>query len=361
MKTGKSITELAAEIARQANSRHDYIADTRTIGLDAVGGGDIVLDMADHGPAPLNDLAHGQIADHVGIPAKYYNRMRAESAELLTANVNHWFAAQPQKRMIRTLDTRVRAFLSDRYRALENHDLAEAVLPVIAGRGLEVMSCEMTERRLYIKAVDASVVREINGRRIVDGRSVDFDSVSPSVVISNSEVGVGALSVELGMYTHDCRNMALFRDKSLRKYHVGARLEAVDGVVAMLSDRTQRLTDAAIWSQVRDVVAGALNPDHFEGMVGEIRGMREQRITSVDIPKVVEVASKRFDLQEGEKKSVLRHLIEGGDLSRYGLFNALTRTAEDAGDYDRATDLERVGGQLIELPSNDWRRIAEAA
>jgi len=34
---------------------------------------------------------------------------------------------------------------------------------------------------------------------------------------------------------------------------------------------------------------------------------------------------------------LLRHLIEGGDLSQYGLINAVTRTAEDAKFYDRAS------------------------
>lgn len=43
------------------------------------------------------------------------------------------------------------------------------------------------------------------------------------------------------------------------------------------------------------------------------------------------------------------------------MLNAFTRTAEDLADYDRATDFERIGGQIIELPANDWKRIAEAA
>jgi hypothetical protein len=29
--------------------------------------------------------------------------------------------------------------------------------------------------------------------------------------------------------------------------------------------------------------------------------------------------------------------------------------------YDRATDLERIGGKLIELPKADWARISAAA
>jgi hypothetical protein len=30
-------------------------------------------------------------------------------------------------------------------------------------------------------------------------------------------------------------------------------------------------------------------------------------------------------------------------------------------DYDRATELEALGGQLLAIGQNDWRQIAEAA
>jgi hypothetical protein len=360
MKTGKSILELAQEIERQRESRRDYLANTRDLAMDPAPGGDVLVDLGTHGPVQVNNLAHRQLGEHVGIPAKYYDRMRQDAPELLAANVNHWFASEAAPRLVRCLDGRMRAFLSDRYRSLENSDLAEAVLPIFADKGLEVVSCELTERRLYLKAVDMRIVREIEGRRIVDGRAVAYDHLSPSLTVSNSEVGSGALSVELGAYTHECRNMAMFRERSLKKHHVGGRLEALDGIVAMLSEQTQRATDKAIWLQVRDVVAGALNEDRFDAQVKEIRGMKAQAIGGDPI-KAIDLAARTFDIGEGEKRSVLRHLIEGGDLSRYGLFNAITRTAEDLGDYDRATDFERMGGQLIELPSNDWKRIAEAA
>ena len=38
--------------------------------------------------------------------------------------------------------------------------------------------------------------------------------------------------------------------------------------------------------------------------------------------------------------------------------NAITRTSQDLDDYDRATDLERLGGQIIELEQKDWAVIA---
>lgn len=362
MKTGKTLVQLAQEIERQRDSRVDYVAGTAVTVMEPnEAQSDVALSLNGAEPLAVNDLAHRQIGTFTEVPAAYYDRMRAKAPALLSANVNHWLQNnEPANRMVRTLDGRVRAYLSDKYRPLENADLAEAVLPLFIGTDLSVVSCEITERRLYIKVVDRRVVREIEGRRVVDGRSVDFDHVSPSLTISNSEVGAGALSVESGMFTHACRNMALFREKSLRKYHVGGRHDIGGDVVAMLSDRTRKLTDAATWSQVQDVVRSALDADVFTQRVQDIQEMTARKITG-DVVKVVDLAAKTLDIRDAEKPSILRHLIEGADLSQYGLLNAVTRAAEDLDDYDRATDFERIGGKVIELGANDWRRIAEAA
>ena len=37
----------------------------------------------------------------------------------------------------------------------------------------------------------------------------------------------------------------------------------------------------------------------------------------------------------------------GSDVSSYGLINAVTRASQDVEDYNRATDLERIGGELL--------------
>ncbi len=365
MKNGKTLVELAQEIERQAASKKDYVADTSA--LEMVTGArtdDLAapaLKIAGNGTLAINDLAHRQIGEHVGVPAKYYDRMRAEAPDLLATNVNRWMHDKPAKRMVRTLDGRARAFLSDRYRPLENIDLAEAAIPALQRLGgVTIISTEITERRLYIKAVDQRVVEQVGTRRVVNGKLVTYDDVCPTICISNSEVGMGALSIEVGMFTHECRNMALFRESSLRKHHVGGRMDLTDQVQAMLSDQTKNLTDAATWAQVRDVVAGAFDPAAFKGRIQRLEEMVEDKIEG-DPVKVVELTSRKLNFTEGEQKSVLRHLIEGSDLSRYGLFNAITRTAEDLADYDRATDFERAGGAVIELGRSEWRELAEAA
>lgn len=373
MKTGKSLIELATELDRQAKSKRDFVAPASQIELVPGGpdgvrvalgrardlGSDVIpLRRSEFDVRPL---AHGQIAEHVAIPKAYYDRMLAEDPRLLAANVNTWLAKAPaEKRLVRTLDGNVRGFLSDRFRALDNYDLANAVLPVLQEQNLSIVSCELTERRLYIKAFDRGIEREIAVKGTDPAHTFLKDVVFPAITISNSEVGYGALSIAAGLYTGGCTNFAAFSDSRMRKYHVGAKQTGADEVYALLTDETKRLTDAAVWAQTRDVVKSAFEIARFEKLLGRIQETAVQKIEG-DVIEVVDVAAEKFGLNKGESKSVLQHLIEGGDLSRYGLMNAITRTAEDADSYDRASEIEAIGGKVIELERNEWERIAKAA
>ena len=53
--------------------------------------------------------------------------------------------------------------------------------------------------------------------------------------------------------------------------------------------------------------------------------------------------------------------MQDNDFSRWGLANAVTRTAEDSPDYDRASELEETGWKVLTLPKQDWQQIAQAA
>jgi hypothetical protein len=361
MKNGKTLSELAQEIERQNLTKRDFVVDTRAIEVKANTENTAVSLALGNDDFGINQVGHRQIGTHTNIPAIYYDRMLTKNPALLAENVNTWMRQEPSSRMVRSLDGKVRAFLSDKYRPLENVDLAEAALPIFADLKLQVVSCEVTDYRLYIKAVDPRIVSKVPTRRMVNGSLVTYDDVCPTLCLSNSEVGMGALSLDVGMFTHACKNMMLFRESSLKKYHVGGKHELFgENLRELMSDKTRRVTDAALWMQVQDVVKGAFDTVRFEKNVDQVRALTEQRISGDPI-KVVELTSAWLNLVEAEKKSVLRHLIEGGDLTRYGVLNAITRTAEDAASYDRATELERAGGQIVELAANDWRQIAEAA
>jgi hypothetical protein len=367
MKTGKSLVELANEITRRANGKQDLVAKTSNIAINADAHSEAkTLSLhvgADHS-FKINGIAHDQIGQHLDIPTKYYDKMLREQPELLANNVNTWFQKYPTPRMIRTLDGTARAFLSDKFSPdMENEDLAEAVLPVLLDLNLDIMSCEVTDRRLYIKAVDPKVCRELakTGARFGDGGHTIVRVTSPAITISNSEVGHGALSIQGGIYDQFCSNLGSFGERSMRRAHVGGKHSIEDGALfAMLSDKTRRLDNAALWSKVRDVVKGVFERAQFDALIDKIEGTQTDKIAG-DVVKVVNLSAKRLGLNETEGQGVLRHLIEGGDLSRFGLYNAVTRLSQDVESYDRATELERVGAQVVELTRQDWKVLTEAA
>ena len=367
MKTGLDLNALAAELVRRQSAKQDYIVNSER-GLEAVvTDTDVMLKIGTNGNAitvPINDHTHRQMAARLNIPAIYYDRMRAEQRGLLAQNINTWFKVNPEDRLVRVLDGKARAFLSDRYRPLENEELAEAVLPVLIARPTaQVVSAQITETRLYIKVIDQSMTRDVpKGHHMGDGTHTIFDTIAPALTISNSEVGAGSLDISAGVYTKACTNLAFFGERSMKKYHVGKSQGGLIGEdnFHLLSDETRKATDHAVWLQARDVVKNAFDQAKFDALAEKIAGSTKAKIEG-DPVKVVDFTAKRFSMTDGEKTSVLRHLIQGGDLSQWGLSSAITRTAEDLGDYDRASAFERIGGTLIDLTGGEWREIAKAA
>lgn len=356
MKAGRTLQELAAEVQRQAESKRDYIAPASKLSM-ALSEHDrtpyLAMANGDRRGFGITETAHEQVAGRLDIPRAYYQRMRTEAPALLRDNVNTWLgkaAEEGKKFMVRTLDGDARALLSDRYRPLDNLDLAEAVLPKLIEVGAGVESCELTEKRLYLKAVTPRITAEVKVG----------DVVQAGLCISNSELGLGAIKVEPMIFRLVCLNGAIVNDMAMRRQHVGRRnafLEFADAE-QYYRDETRLADDRAFWLKVQDVVAAMLDATVFNRIVDRWREATTQPIT-VDAVEVVERTAKRFGLADTERSHVLTHLIQGGDLSAYGLMNAVTRAAQDVESYDRSTELERVGPSILELPRQAWRELAE--
>ena len=43
------------------------------------------------------------------------------------------------------------------------------------------------------------------------------------------------------------------------------------------------------------------------------------------------------------------------------MLNAVTNLANDTDSYDRASELELLGGRILDLPANQWHEVAIAA
>ncbi len=174
MKQGKTLVELAQEIERQANARADYAAPAAALELQS--NGHTELSVGNLGPFEVGPLAHRQLGAYLGVPAEHYDFLRG-NAQTLQAEApagrrplcDIWAntllqARGEERRLVRTLDGRARAVLSDRYRPIDHDEIAGRILPVlgeIPGIDWSEASFEITETRLYTKVVNARVQADV--------------------------------------------------------------------------------------------------------------------------------------------------------------------------------------------------------
>lgn len=352
MKTGRTLQDLAQELDRQREVKRDFIVTSDAMMLEDSAElfslhRPLESGMREVTPYGMTDLFHRQLGASLGIPAKYYDKMRLEYPSLLAQNINGWFGHTPSKHTIRTLDGTARAFLSDRYRRIDNYEIAKATLPVIGEmQGAQVISCEVTETRMYIKVVNPRLEAEVQ----------KGDIVQAGIVISNSEVGLGSVSVMPLAYRLVCLNGMIVNDLGQRKYHIGREIEES---WELYSDETLQAEDSAFMLKLADIVRTAVDEARFAMVVDKLREAADIQITA-HVSQVVELTARQFGLTQPEENDVLQHLISGGDLSLYGLSNAVTRASQDAPDYDRATTLEGLGWQIAVMPREVWAAINEA-
>lgn len=379
MKQGMELSELADELTRQQKLKRDFIADSRSVRMAEDGKTLVIADkpeelneneferlMARPVEGPLTHFIgeatnhfHSQLGTKLKIPMKYYRRMQEETPRLLATNVNRWLVQNPMMRMVRTLDGQARAYLSNRYRPRDNVDLMEAVYPKLVDRKLKIESCNVTPTYLYLKAIWPGRVERHWTTGDGTGPHDFYEEYQPGIVIGNSEVGCSSTYVTPGVYIKGCTNLAVFSREGIRKFHLGRALGDDEGISEFLSDETIRKDDAAFFAKVGDMVDACLDGKLFEKIVSRMKEANNDKIK--DNPKkVIEVVRERYSLTEKEGDGVLACLARGGNMSRLGLSQALTRYSQDIKDYDRASEFERFGGRVIELEKTEWDKIAAA-
>ena len=133
-----------------------------------------------------------------------------------------------------------------------------------------------------------------------------------------------------------------------RRNHIGRKSRDEMEDITYYSDETLRADDHAFILKMRDSIRGLLQESVIAAQLEKFQIAAAQDIETPPL-KAVEIITSKARLSQHENNSVMNHLIRGGDFSIWGYANAVTRTAQDAGTYDRATELEEIGGQIV-----DW-------
>lgn len=394
-----TLPDLADVLKAQHGRKVDVVAPASKIrseqGVWVVEGADAVIDADGVTPADgryrPTDVADDGLSDKLGIPRGYLRRMRDERVDLYDANVNGWLhgsnpyivgpEGDPRNRPATPPDPRsfllrgfksdngegiARAFLSDRYRIVDNLDVLMAALSGVrdAGVDVEVDGCDLTDRRMMVR-VSCPQIRAyapdllagyrspFDGRyvagawtpeRVADARAREGRDYAPGeaepvvfagFVISNSETGGGAFSITPRLTVEVCRNGLTVTADALREVHLGGRMD--EGVVRW-SEETQRKSLDLVTAKARDAVATFLDVDYVRGKVAEISA---QASAPVDKPEdTVRHVAKTLQFGEQAADAILGHFIAGGQITAGGVMQAVTSWAQTLDDAEQAADAE---------------------
>lgn len=375
-----TLADLATILRDQHGRKVDVVAPATAVrsrgGEWVVAGAEPVIDADGVTPADgiyrPTDHADGGLSDKLGIPRAYLRRMRAERPDLYDANVNGWLHGRHRRSATGGLETIypddqrsflirafrgddggtgvARAFLSDRYRIVDNLDVLTAALDGVrdAGVEVEVEAADLTETRMMVRvacpAVHAYAPDLLAGYRspFTGASGTDNPVISAGLVIGNSEVGSGALSIVPRLRVEVCKNGMTVNRDALRAVHLGGKME--DGVIRW-SDQTQQKNLDLVRAQARDAVVTFLDVEYVQTKIAE---MTRNAGTAIDRPAdAVEHVAKTLKIPAEHTDAILHHFIAGAQPTAMGLVNAVTSVAQTLPDADAAAEMEAAAIDVL--------------
>jgi len=301
--------------------------------------GDIALQMPNKeetgdGVYTLTHWAQTQLADKMGIPWKYYNRMLTEKkTQLLADNINAWMQTK-DKRTFRMKGDTVRAVVSDIYSSFDNLDLYKIALLEIQEQDAVIHECSLTDRHMYIKALMPYNELEI----------VKNDSVVPGIILSNSEVAAGKTKVELFLLRKVCSN-GMIGEQVFGKTHIGGRRE--NGIIDY-SRKVETLQNKLDKQKITELMHLAFNTELHTEWTHAIKNGVD--FTIEHRADAIKSLSSHFNFTKEEDSNILNILAEQRKANKWTISQSVTQCARDTKDYERKVELERIGGDIAVMP-----------
>lgn len=355
---------LIAELERRAKTAEDIIVPAQSIRFELgeepgslpgtrpeakavipFAGNDIVRAFG------INRTGHAQTASKLNIPWQYYQRMASEAPDLLITSVNEWIGREGGNWLLRTLDGRVRANLSDGYRMLDNYDLAFATLGRAREFGAEIQRFTLTDDRFEMRLI----ARDWRGRAGIEGNGTGHTMRTglraefiPGCYVSNSETGKGRLAIRPFILDAVCSN-GYIGEQGFDRVHLGSRNDA-----GYISAETRAAKDKTIWMEIADVIGTVFNEERFKALVARMTDTAGQELAAPIA--AVDAVVARYEMSDDDKQAILNELISpshGRDPGRtvFGLISSITERAKtyEESDPERATAMEAAGMELVSI------------
>lgn len=373
-RTEPEIAQLISSMQQQRTVRKDMVIPAKN--LRAIVENDEVLftlrpdDLMPPTKFEPTWTAHEGIYQRFGIHRSYYEKMGDEFPDLMAYNINAWAERDERNFFVRTLDDKVRAIMSDRFRAMDSVDLFFTGYEKAKELGAHVAEVDVTEGHFYMRMVHPEWAEKMTGFRMnMQARRQSRDSAGigtyrvlehlddpddggtwlvPGIILRNSDVGKGSLHAELFILDLICGN-GMIGPRTIHQVHLGKQLD-----IGYISEETRKLEDQAIWSHVGDMITESFNREKFLEMCRKIQDSTTMEIT--EPLAAVEVVVKNYNLSETDQNDILNELLAAGSNTVYGLLSAVTAVGRNKSDADEATKFERAGGDILDDP-RDFVRV----
>lgn len=347
MESNYTFEEFKKELLRRENAKKDLVAPTNKITMLNDG---TTIELGDDGQYTTQENFHSQLANHLGIPKRYYDEMAAIPS-LRADNVNAWLRHSPEERMIRTMDGKARAYLSSKFRPFDNAFAIKAMTPVFETfpNNVEIKASSLTDIRMYLQVVIPTLKAEVTVG----------DTVQYGIVITNSEVGRGALDISSLIWRLKCSN-GMIGESILNRRHIGAKINFETEDVNIYKHDTIEAELESYRLRVRDVIAHALSESEFEYKIKLLQAANTDEVPKKKAKDTIVNVTKKFNMNEQDIDNIFANLASENNYSRYGLANAVTALSHES-DPDKAYDYEIIGNKIITLSPKDWRVLAEVA
>ena len=267
-----------------------------------------------HDVWPFSDLAMSQFCQKLDIPIRYFRRLPDEM-KIVVANYDLG-RLKGTSFLVRGKDQWIRAFLSAEYVAYNNCEIAQTAESLLRNGALDVKSFVLEETHMFLKIISEDIVDRGAG-------------LKAGIMIGNSEVGMGSVSVEPFVFRKPCTNdLIVSQEKSFRHAHI--HLTAYE--------LTRRMAEAL--GEGFRVASSIL--DAF---------LKTREVKVVDPLEVIrKIAEERKFSQKMTDEVVSSYLVEP-ESNWFGVINSFTNAAQKLGPLQRI-EMERFAGTLLEADLN---------
>ena len=256
------------------------------------------------------------LANRLRVPLSYLVRC---PEDLQQANLNYWLEQESRRRktfFCRFDGSQVRAVFTDRYTTIDHMEVLTQMLEFGFDPAGEVRFA-LDQEALVLQVPDP-------GRAF---RLSENDRIVPGISITNSEVGVLALSIEAFLFRLVCSNGLV------EKTEVNARYKHIS-MKAM--------------EEFQDILRQVVSQSH---------GARNRFMVSQQTPvpyplDSIDRFARQFQLTREETEVVKQAYNQEQGATMFHIINAFTRAAQDpALSSTHSYRLERAGGQILSLGS----------